>query len=63
VIDNTGGDLGAAIKSARQLSGMTQKELAGRLEITERYLKAIENSGRIPGYKLLTAQKEPLRQA
>jgi transcriptional regulator with XRE-family HTH domain len=54
VIDNVSNELGAAVKSARQLSGMTQKELAGRLEITERYLKAVENSGRKPSYKLLT---------
>ena len=44
---------GVVVKSARQEKGMTQSQLAERLAITERYLKAIENSGRKPSYDLL----------
>jgi transcriptional regulator with XRE-family HTH domain len=32
---------------------LTQAQLADRLNITPRYLKAIENSGRKPSYDLL----------
>lgn len=49
-IDN----FGNVIKSARVSKNMTQSELAKRLSITPRYLKAIENSGRKPSYHLLT---------
>ena len=45
---------GSVVKSARQASGMTQAQLAERLSISTRYLKAIENSGRKPSYNLLT---------
>ena len=41
------------IKSARASKGLTQPQLAGRLGITTRYLKLIENSGRKPSYRLL----------
>ncbi len=44
--------LGSAIKSARQTMKMTQIQLADKLHITPRYLKAIENSGRNPSYDL-----------
>ena len=44
--------LGEVIKSARQSLGITQMKLAERLHISERYLKAIENSGRKPSYDL-----------
>ena len=40
------------IKSARQSKQLTQSKLAEILGITTRYLKAIENSGRIPSYNL-----------
>ena len=46
--------LGSVIKSARQSKSLTQKELAGKLGISLRYLKSIENSGQKPSYKLLT---------
>jgi len=44
---------GSVVKSARQAKGMTQIQLAKMLQITPRYLKAIENSGRKPSYDLL----------
>ena len=45
--------LGDNIKAARYEKSMTQIELADRLEITPRYLKAIENDGKKPSYDLL----------
>ena len=45
--------LGSVIKFARLSLDMTQQELAEKLYITPRYLKAIENSGRKPSYDLL----------
>jgi transcriptional regulator with XRE-family HTH domain len=45
--------LGGVVKSNRKLYGLTQVQLAERLNITPRYLKAIENSGRKPSYGLL----------
>jgi len=45
--------LGTVIKSSRRTKGITQSQLATRLDITARYLKAIENSGRKPSYNLL----------
>jgi len=45
--------LGDVVKSTRQLMKLTQLQLADRLGITVRYLKAIENSGRKPSYDLL----------
>ena len=45
--------LGDNIKAARSAKNMTQTELAARLKITPRYLKAIENSGKKPSYSLL----------
>lgn len=44
---------GGVVKSTRQAKRMTQFQLAERLSITARYLKAIENSGRKPSYDLL----------
>ena len=44
---------GIVVKSARREKGLTQSQLADLLAITPRYLKAIENSGRKPSYKLL----------
>ena len=44
---------GMAVKSARQSMSITQMQLAEKLCITPRYLKAIENSGRKPSYDLL----------
>jgi transcriptional regulator with XRE-family HTH domain len=44
--------LGNVVKSARQAMRLTQSQLAGRLGITVRYLKAIENSGHKPSYDL-----------
>ena len=51
--DNVTASLGSVIKSARLSLDMTQRQLAGNLCITPRYLKAIENSGRKPSYDLL----------
>lgn len=45
--------LGGMVKSARQAKELTQSQLAERLLISTRYLKAIENSGRKPSYDLL----------
>lgn len=44
--------LGGVVKSARQAAQLTQVQLAGRLNITVRYLKAIENENRKPSYDL-----------
>ena len=51
--DNTTDNLGGVIKSARIANKLTQKELSTKLKISMRYLKAIENSGQKPSYKLL----------
>ena len=51
--NNTTDNLGGVIKSARIAKKLTQKELSARLDISMRYLKAIENSGQKPSYKLL----------
>lgn len=51
--ENTLDRLGDAIKAARQERGITQAQLAERLGITLRHLKAIENSGQKPSYGLL----------
>jgi transcriptional regulator with XRE-family HTH domain len=45
--------LGGVVKAARQAKGFTQCQLAERLGITLRHLKAIENSGQKPSYDLL----------
>lgn len=50
---NTTGNLGGAVKAARQAKEITQAQLAERLGITLRYLKSIENSGQKPSYDLL----------
>ena len=44
--------LGGVVKSSRQEMQLTQAQLAERLGITVRYLKAIENSGSKPSYDL-----------
>jgi len=49
---NNKGSFGIVVKSSRKTKSMTQSQLAGRLGITTRYLKAIENSGRKPSYDL-----------
>jgi transcriptional regulator with XRE-family HTH domain len=46
--------LGGAIKTARKAKGITQSQLAERLDISLRYLKAIKNSGQKPSYDLLS---------
>jgi transcriptional regulator with XRE-family HTH domain len=51
--EKTDNSFGAAVKSARLLMNITQKQLSENLHITTRYLKAIENSGRKPSYDLL----------
>ena len=53
--DNLLEKTGAAIKAARQQTGMTQKELAKTLHITPQHLGAIENGRQKPGYDLLCA--------
>jgi len=50
---NRADGFGVVVKSSRQAKSMTQSQLADRLDITTRYLKAIENSGRKPSYDLL----------
>jgi Predicted transcriptional regulators len=50
---NRADSFGVVVKSSRQAKTMTQSQLADRLGITTRYLKAIENSGRKPSYNLL----------
>ena len=52
--EHTNDCLGAIIKAARKSKALTQTQLARRLEITTRYLKSIENSGRKPSYDLLS---------
>jgi transcriptional regulator with XRE-family HTH domain len=44
--------LGAAIKRARQARGISREKLADILDITPGYIKAIENSGKNPGFQL-----------
>jgi len=51
--NNDSNHLGVLVKSARRAKGKTQIQLAASLSISARYLKAIENSGRKPSYKLL----------
>jgi len=50
---NVTDDLGDVIKSARNEKHLTQKKLSERLNISLRYLKALENSGQKPSYRLL----------
>ena len=45
--------LGIIIRSARLEADMTRKELANKLDITERHLMYIENNQQKPSYKLL----------
>jgi transcriptional regulator with XRE-family HTH domain len=51
-VQKTYDKLGCVVKSARQAMQLTQSQLAQRLGITARYLKAIENSGQKPSYDL-----------
>jgi transcriptional regulator with XRE-family HTH domain len=52
VQENKADHLGGVVKSARQAKQLTQLQLAERLGITVRYLKAIENSGQKPSCDL-----------
>jgi len=54
-VQNTGNTdcFGIVVKTARKEKKLTQSQLAERLSISTRYLKAIENSGRKPSYDLL----------
>jgi DNA-binding XRE family transcriptional regulator len=52
--------LGAAVKNARNQSGMTQEDLAKRLHITPRHLKDIENGKQRPSYDLLCSMVDKL---
>ncbi len=45
--------LGAAIKVARKRMGLTQAELADKLDMSVRYLQTIENEKQTPSYKML----------
>jgi len=45
--------LGDLIKSARKFKNMTQAELAAKLQISARHLKAIENEDKKPSFNLL----------
>jgi transcriptional regulator with XRE-family HTH domain len=44
--------IGAAIKRARIERGLSREELAELCEISEGYVKAIENSGKNPGFQV-----------
>ncbi|MEG0586250.1 MAG: helix-turn-helix transcriptional regulator, partial [Christensenellaceae bacterium] len=44
---------GKTIKAARQAAGVTQEELAEKVDITSRFLMGIENEGRNPSYLVL----------
>ena len=45
--------LGIIIRAARLQADLTRKELASKLDITERHLMYIENNQQKPSYKLL----------
>ena len=45
--------LGIVIKAARLHAGLTRKELAAKLYISQRHLMSIENCGQKPSYDLL----------
>ena len=45
--------LGEIIKTARDKSGLTVKELTARVGISERYLYRIENEGKVPKFEVL----------
>jgi transcriptional regulator with XRE-family HTH domain len=44
--------IGNAIKTERERRGWTREQAAVKLDISESYLKAIENSGSAPGFQL-----------
>ena len=44
---------GVTMKSARSALGMTQEQLAERLDVSARYIMLIENSHKKPSYDLL----------
>jgi transcriptional regulator with XRE-family HTH domain len=45
--------VGRSIKFARVAAGITQKELAGRLDVTPNYLSLVENNKREPSISFL----------
>lgn len=45
--------LGQTIKAARRAAGVTQEELAEKVDITSRFLMGIENEGRNPSFLVL----------
>lgn len=45
--------LGTAIKRSRIDQHMTQDELAVKLDVTSRYIMAIENEGKLPSFEIL----------
>jgi transcriptional regulator with XRE-family HTH domain len=52
-LDNSKDTLGAVIKDARLKRDITQKELAMKLNISQKHLTSIENGKSKPGYELL----------
>lgn len=52
-MQNTPEILGDVIKAARQRSGITMKELAYKVGVTERYLYRIENENKKPSFDVL----------
>ena len=46
-------NLGHMIKSARRTVGMTQNDLSCRLDVSVRYIMALENEGRQPSFEVL----------
>lgn len=53
VINNENDKLGIIVKSARLKNNLTRKQFAKRLNISPRYLIAIENENQKPSYELL----------
>ena len=47
-------NIGTKIKNMRKSMGLTQEQLAERLEIDYKYLSKIENGLHLPSYKTLT---------
>lgn len=52
-MDNTLKNLGQIIKKARQTAKLTQDELAEHVDITARYIMAIENENKQPSLDVL----------
>lgn len=53
VLDRFQGELGSLIRLCRAGQGLTQRELARKLRVSERYLSMIENGCRLPSKDLL----------